>query len=103
MEIGTEGWNLTLRCLEKLLHKRIVTRRFAPFLFIRMVSSQKLGVEKIDHSDESRPEAPSFPSDQRFQTTLPRIIEKILFLLYFSSFSFRIAAGFWLVHRDIRT
>ena len=41
------------------------------------VSSQKLGAEKTDHSDESRPEAPSFPDDQRSQTTLPRIIEKI--------------------------
>src|SRR6266550_2025857 len=43
----------------------------------RLVSSQKLGAEKTDHSDEFRPEAPSFPDDQRSQTTLPQNIEKI--------------------------
>jgi hypothetical protein len=47
------------------------------FLHAKLVSSQKLGAEKTDHSNESRPEAPSFPDDQGFQTTLPQNIEKI--------------------------
>jgi len=47
-------------------------------LYIQKVSSQKFGAKKTDHLGESRPEAPSFPSDQCSQTTLPRIIEKIL-------------------------
>ena len=51
-------------------------RSFITEMVRRNVSSQKLGVEKIDHLDEFRPEAPSFPDDQRSQTTLPRIIEK---------------------------
>jgi len=41
------------------------------------VSSLKLGAEKTGHSDESRPEAPSSPDDQRPQATLPQNIEKI--------------------------
>ena len=42
------------------------------------VSSQKLGAEKTDHSDESRPEGPSFPDEKRSQTPFPQNIEKIL-------------------------
>ena len=34
-------------------------------------------MKKTDHSDESRPEAPSFSDDHHSQTTLPQIIEKI--------------------------
>ena len=47
------------------------------FTYSVFVSSQKFGAKKTDHSDESRPEAPSFPNDQRSQTTLPRIFEMI--------------------------
>jgi hypothetical protein len=49
-----------------------------------LVSSQKLGAEKTDHADESRPEAPSSPDDQGSQATLPRKIEKIRNLVYSS-------------------
>jgi len=41
-------------------------------------SSQKSGAEKTDHSNEARPEAPSSSGDQRSQTALLQIIEKIL-------------------------
>ena len=38
---------------------------------------EELFTEKTDHSNESRPEAPSFSDDHHSQTTLPQIIEKI--------------------------
>ena len=51
---------------------------FNHLLYADKVLSQKSGAKKTDHLGESRLEAPSFPDDQRSQTTLPRNIEKIL-------------------------
>ena len=51
---------------------------FNHLLYADKVLSQKSGAKKTDHSGKSRLEAPSFPDDQRSQTTLPRNIEKIL-------------------------
>jgi hypothetical protein len=48
----------------------------ASFLFHQVVSSQKLGAEKTDHSDESRPEQIDYPTSIRWLACLSYDINK---------------------------